>query len=83
MIIDCHVHLSQFGHEGQSYAEIRDSLLSSMEQSGIAMSFVLADSEPNTLVSDLDITCRVVDGYPRWLWSSFRPFFVLEYNRDV
>ena len=65
MVIDCHVHLSQFGHEGQSYAEIRDSLLSSMERSGIALSFVLADSEPNTLVSDMDTTCKVVGGYPK------------------
>lgn len=65
MVIDCHVHLSQYNHEGQTYAEIRDSLLSSMEQSGIALSFVLADSEPNTLVSDLDTTCEVVRGYPK------------------
>jgi predicted TIM-barrel fold metal-dependent hydrolase len=36
-----------------------------MEQSGIAISFVLADSEPNTLVSDLDTTCKVVGRCPK------------------
>ena len=65
MVIDCHVHLCQVGHEGQTYAQIRDSLLSSMEQSGIDLSCVLADSEPDTPCSDLDATCKVVMGYPK------------------
>jgi hypothetical protein len=65
MIIDCHVHLSKFNHEGQSFAQVRDSLLASMKRLGIDCAFVYPDSEPGTLVSDLDTTRALVAGQPR------------------
>ena len=63
-IIDCHVHISKFGHEGQTFSYIRDGLLSSMERLGIACSFVYPDSEPGTNVSDLDTTRGLISGHP-------------------
>lgn len=65
MIIDCHVHLSKFGHEGETYLQIRDNLLSSMGRLGIGCSFVYPDSEPNTDVSDLDTTLELVSDHPQ------------------
>ena len=67
MIIDCHVHLSKFGWEGQTFSRIRDGLLSSMESLGISYAFVYPDSEPNTDVSDLDMTLELVAGHPKLL----------------
>jgi hypothetical protein len=40
MIIDCHVHLSVLGHDGQTFPQIRDSLLSSMSEFGIDYAFI-------------------------------------------
>jgi len=63
MIVDCHVHLSFLHHEGLDFFQIRDSLLASMRKHGIGLSLILADSEPDTGVSDLDETLRAVKGY--------------------
>jgi len=65
MIIDCHVHLSVLGHEGQTFPQIRDSLLSSMSGFGIDYAFVYADSEPDTGVSDLAMTLQSVVNQPQ------------------
>jgi len=65
MIIDCHTHLSQYNHPGQTFASIRDSLLSSMAQQGVDCSLVYPDSQPDTVVADLETTQRVVEGCPR------------------
>ncbi len=65
MVIDCHVHLSTFGHEGQTFSEIRDSLLASMESLGISYSLICPDSEPNTGVSDLATTEELVRDHPK------------------
>jgi len=63
MIIDCHVHISTYGHEGQTLAQVRDNLLASMRQLGIARALVYPDSEPNTGVSDLETTRQLVAGH--------------------
>jgi predicted TIM-barrel fold metal-dependent hydrolase len=65
MIIDCHVHLSTLGHEGQTFPQIRDSLLSSMSRFEIDYAFVYADSEPDTGVSDLGMTLQSVANQPQ------------------
>jgi predicted TIM-barrel fold metal-dependent hydrolase len=65
MIIDSHVHLSTYAHEGLSFARIRDSLLASMHRNGISVSIVYPDSEPDTVVSDLDTTLSLVRGQSR------------------
>ena len=65
MIIDCHVHLSTLGHEGQTFPQIRDSLLSSMSEFDIDYAFVYADSEPDTGVSDLGMTLQSVTNQPQ------------------
>jgi predicted TIM-barrel fold metal-dependent hydrolase len=65
MIVDCHVHLSRYGHAGQSFRQIRDSLLADMDREGVGLSLVYPDSEPNTDVSDLPETRELVRGQPR------------------
>jgi predicted TIM-barrel fold metal-dependent hydrolase len=67
MVIDCHVHLSMFGHEGRNYRQIRDSLLSRMARSGVDYAFVFPDSEPNTGVADLNTTREVIRDWPNLL----------------
>lgn len=62
MLIDCHVHLSKYNHKGKSFSQIRDALLLTMEQSGVSLSLVCPDSEPNTEVADLDTTLNLVAG---------------------
>ena len=64
-IIDSHVHLSKFEHEEQSFVQIRDSLLSSMETHGIRFSYIMPDSEPGNGVSVLDETLQIVNDHPR------------------
>ncbi len=67
MLIDCHVHISKYNHEGKSFPQIRDALILAMEQSGVGLSFICPDSEPNTDVADLDTTLNLVAGYPKLL----------------
>lgn len=67
MIIDCHAHISKFAHEGKSFAQVRDSLLLSMEKFGIDYSFVHPDSEPDTILTDLDATREIISGHPKLL----------------
>jgi hypothetical protein len=59
MVIDCHTHLSTFGHEGQPFGDVVGELLSSMRECGIAHSVVLPDSESGTCVSDLATTVEL------------------------
>lgn len=65
MIIDCHVHLSTFSYEGLSFSQICDNLVSSMQEHGINHSFIYPDCEPDTGVSDLDITVELVRRHPK------------------
>ncbi len=64
-VIDCHTHFSKFGHEGQTFSQIRNDLLLSMDRLGVSYAFVYPDSEPNTNVSDLDTTWELVCDQPR------------------
>jgi hypothetical protein len=65
MIIDCHVHLSVLGYEGQTFPQARDSLLSPMFGFGIDYAFVYADGEPDTSVSFLAMTLQSVAIQPQ------------------
>lgn len=67
MVIDCHVHLSLFNHEGQAFSQVRDDLVSSMQTQGIDYAFVYADSEPDTGVADLDASWELVREQPQLL----------------
>ena len=67
MVIDCHTHLSKCGHEGKTFAQVRDCLLREMDEARIALSFVYPDSEPGTVVSDLETTREIVLGCQRLL----------------
>jgi len=74
-IIDSHVHLSKLDREDARFADIRDALLESMRQIGTAYSFVLADSEPDTPVSDLETTLALVRDHPKIpMLGSISPF---------
>jgi uncharacterized protein len=64
-IIDSHVHLSRFGHEGQSFTQIKDSLVSNMRKYKIDLSYIMPDSEPGNGVSLLDETLEIVENYPQ------------------
>jgi uncharacterized protein len=64
-IIDSHVHLSMFGHEGLSFVQIRDSLISNMEKHGIRFSYIMPDSEVGNGVSVLDETLLIVKDHPQ------------------
>ncbi len=63
-IIDSHVHFSKFGHEGKSFAEVRDALLQDMEAFGIAHALVFPDSEPTGVVASLDECLELANGTP-------------------
>jgi len=67
LIIDCHTHFSTFDHEGQTFEQIRNSLLLSMQKLDIDYAFVYPDSEPSTVVTDLDTTRELVKGFPQLL----------------
>ncbi|MDI7277030.1 MAG: hypothetical protein QME94_13715 [Anaerolineae bacterium] len=62
MIIDSHVHFSKYGHDGLSFAQVRDSLLAAMAAHGVARAIVMPDSEVGTVVSDLSTTLELVLG---------------------
>lgn len=64
MVIDCHVHLSQFAHDGQNFATIRDDLLTSMRAHGIQYSCVCPDSESDADVADLDTAAALTCSRP-------------------
>jgi predicted TIM-barrel fold metal-dependent hydrolase len=64
MLVDCHCHLSQFAHAGQTYAQIRDTLLQSMVDHGIQYSFVCPDSEPGSGVAELDVVQELTASCP-------------------
>ncbi|MDP2856674.1 MAG: amidohydrolase family protein [Bacillota bacterium] len=63
-IIDSHVHLSKFGHEGKSFAEVRDALLQDMKSSGVAHAVIFPDSEPTGVVAGLDECLELAEGNP-------------------
>jgi len=65
LIIDCHTHFSTFGHEGQTFEQVRNSLLTSMQKLGTDYAFVYPDSEPSPEVTDLDTTRELVKGFPQ------------------
>jgi hypothetical protein len=64
VIIDCHTHLSKFGHEGQTFAQVRDDLLADMQLLGIDTAFVYPDSDLGTGVSGLETTRTLVSDSP-------------------
>ena len=63
-IIDSHVHLSKYGHEGKNFAEVRDALLQDMKSYGIAHSIIFPDSEPSGVVAGLDECLELAEGNP-------------------
>jgi len=63
-IIDSHVHLSKYGHESKSFAEVRDALLQDMRSHDIAHAIIFPDSEPSDVVAGLDECLRLAEGSP-------------------
>jgi predicted TIM-barrel fold metal-dependent hydrolase len=67
MIIDCHTHLSRFGHQGMSFDQIRNHLLADMNEYEVDCSFVLPDSEPGAEVADLNTAGCLTRGHAQLL----------------
>lgn len=60
MIIDSHLHISNFVDKNDSFLTIKDKLLSSMQNFKIDYSIVIPDNMPNTTCADMTVLDEII-----------------------